>query len=314
MDSKINLDYYKIFYFTARQDSFSSAAQILGVSQPAVTRSIKNLEAELSCPLFARSAKGISLTKEGQILYEELIPAFSHIDAAKESIRKLQALEAGALRIGVDSLISSSMITDSLTAFRKFYPGIQVFQSKLYVPEIFQYLDEGMIDFAVLCTIKKPFQGHELYAVLREDTRFCRQKLAVLTDDFVVGPKYEYLHDRFVDIEQLAGLPFIYPTIEVQNSGYYTSIFAKLHQDRSRDLPISGASSRISLTRFNHGFTYFPSRFLEKDYQEKKLFPVFTNIRMREYDLQILYKSGISLTPSCQKYLEVLTESFRKAE
>ena len=63
----INLEYYKIFYYTAKQKSVTLAAEKLSISQPAVSQAIKHLEKDLGCALFVRMAKGVRLTKEGDI-------------------------------------------------------------------------------------------------------------------------------------------------------------------------------------------------------------------------------------------------------
>ena len=60
----INLEYYKIFYYTAKQKSVTLAAEKLSISQPAVSQAIKHLEKDLGCALFVRTAKGVRLTKE----------------------------------------------------------------------------------------------------------------------------------------------------------------------------------------------------------------------------------------------------------
>ena len=66
----INLEYYKIFYYTAKQKSVTLAAEKLSISQPAVSQAVKHLESDLSCALFVRTSKGVRLTKEGGLLAE----------------------------------------------------------------------------------------------------------------------------------------------------------------------------------------------------------------------------------------------------
>lgn len=62
----INYDYYRIFYFVAKYGNISQAAKLLLNNQPNLTRTIKNLESELGCPLFSRTNRGMRLTPEGQ--------------------------------------------------------------------------------------------------------------------------------------------------------------------------------------------------------------------------------------------------------
>ena len=61
-----NFEYYKVFYYVAKYENLTKAAMVLKTSQPAVIRTIHNLENELGCRLFIRSKKGMRLTTEGR--------------------------------------------------------------------------------------------------------------------------------------------------------------------------------------------------------------------------------------------------------
>ena len=310
MNQYDNLDYYKSFYFTAKAGSISAAAKDLGISQPALSMSIRNLEKQVGYSLFIRQPRGIVLTEEGRILYDELINVFEHLQLARERIMDLHSLEQGVLRVGADSLISQLASESAVAAFRSHYPNISLFVSKLYLPEILSDLKNGAIDCAVLCTIQAPFTGFEQYQDQILDDGFLRYPITTLTDDFVVGSKYEYLSGPFVDINRLAAIPYIYPTIEVQSSSYYNAVLERTGIKRTADLPISGAMSRLSLTLHNHGFTYFPTVLMKQYYEQKLLFPVFTNIRMRQYDLQLLTRKEASLPASAQEFAALLRKEY----
>ncbi len=71
----INFEHYKIFYYVAKYENITKAATALGSNQPNVTRIMKLLESQLGCRLFVREPRGISLTKEGELLY-------SHVEIA----------------------------------------------------------------------------------------------------------------------------------------------------------------------------------------------------------------------------------------
>ena len=65
----INYDYYRVFYFVAKYGSLSQASKQLMNNQPNLTRTIKNLESALGCPLFSRTNRGMKLTPEGEKLF-----------------------------------------------------------------------------------------------------------------------------------------------------------------------------------------------------------------------------------------------------
>ena len=64
-----NLEYYKVFYYTAKSGSVTGAAALLSISQPAVSQSLKLLERNLGVTLFQRAPRGIRLTSEGEALF-----------------------------------------------------------------------------------------------------------------------------------------------------------------------------------------------------------------------------------------------------
>ena len=72
MINDLNLNLYKVFYNVAVSCSFKEAAEKLCVSQPAISKQIKNLEENLGVKLFYRFNKGIELTNEGKILFKQI--------------------------------------------------------------------------------------------------------------------------------------------------------------------------------------------------------------------------------------------------
>nr|WP_303243514.1 LysR family transcriptional regulator [uncultured Blautia sp.] len=65
-----NFEYYKVFYYVSKYENLTKAAAVLKTSQPAVTRTIHNLENMLGCRLFTRSKSGMKLTPEGKFFYQ----------------------------------------------------------------------------------------------------------------------------------------------------------------------------------------------------------------------------------------------------
>ena len=95
----IDLNLYKVFLTVAKYQNISHAADILFVSQPAVSKSIKTLEKHLNIQLFSRNSKGVSLTPEGKILYEHIETAFNHMSIGENYIEKLKNKEISIQKI-----------------------------------------------------------------------------------------------------------------------------------------------------------------------------------------------------------------------
>ena len=121
-----NLSLYQIFYVTARHGNISHAAKELFISQPAISKSIRKLEEALQVPLFTRSSRGVTLTEDGKLLYEQVQEAFRSIDLAEETLRHRHALGISQLRIGVSTTLCRYILLPYLQRFIQEYPHVKV--------------------------------------------------------------------------------------------------------------------------------------------------------------------------------------------
>ena len=121
-----NLSLYQIFYVTARHGNISHAAKELFISQPAISKSIRKLEETLQVPLFTRSSRGVTLTEDGKLLYEQVQEAFRSIDLAEETLRHRHALGISQLRIGVSTTLCRYILLPYLQRFIQEYPHVKV--------------------------------------------------------------------------------------------------------------------------------------------------------------------------------------------
>ena len=149
---EISLDYYRVFYHTARCGSITRAAELLYSNQPNVTRVIKLLESELGCQLFSRTNRGVRLTPEGERLYAHVEPAMAHLEAAQRELTMERELQSGTLSIGASEVALRCLLLPVLKQFRRRYPGVQIRVSNHSTPQAIAALQEGLVDFALVTT------------------------------------------------------------------------------------------------------------------------------------------------------------------
>ena len=138
----INYDYYRIFYFVAKYGNISQAAKLLLNNQPNLTRTIKNLESELGCPLFSRTNRGMRLTPEGQKLYEHIKVAIEHIEAGEEEITESKNLQTGTVFVAASEVALRCLLLPVLKKFRMLYPGVRIRISNHSTPQAIAALKE----------------------------------------------------------------------------------------------------------------------------------------------------------------------------
>lgn len=145
---KAKLDYYKIFYETACHSSFSAAANRLYISQSAISQCIRQLESEIDTQLFIRSRRGVTLTKEGQLLFHKVESAIQAIEQGETLLARLHHLDSGSLVIAAGDTITSHFLLPYLEKFHALYPGISIKMENSYSEHMIECVKEGKAELA----------------------------------------------------------------------------------------------------------------------------------------------------------------------
>jgi DNA-binding transcriptional LysR family regulator len=139
----------KVFIAAAKLGSFTRAAELLNLSQPAVTHQIKNLETMLRTRLFVRRQSRISLTKSGEILlrYGESIAGL--YQRALEEVQAANSRVAGDVHIGAASLLGTYLLPTLIGEFKRSYPDVNVSMLVGNSKEMLEYLQNDVIELAI---------------------------------------------------------------------------------------------------------------------------------------------------------------------
>src|SRR5687768_6879132 len=122
----LNLTHLSAFHAVATDLNFSRAAARIMVSQPALSKQVKELERHLKINLFTRSPRGVRLTQAGHILADHARRLFSLRDDAENAILALRGLHRGHLSIAATTTIAIYLLPDLLVSFRRRHPHITV--------------------------------------------------------------------------------------------------------------------------------------------------------------------------------------------
>lgn len=175
---KTKLDYYRIFYETARCRSFSAAAQHLYISQPAISQCINQLENDLHVQLFVRTRKGVALTNEGKLLYQKVEHALNMLEQGERQLDRLRHLEAGELKIAAGDTITTHFLLKYLEEFHASYPDIRIEMANSYSSQMLSLVKNGKADLAF---VNMPLSDEELVI----------EPCFKIEDVFVCGPEFE---------------------------------------------------------------------------------------------------------------------------
>jgi DNA-binding transcriptional LysR family regulator len=129
--------------------SIQEASRLLHISQPALSKGIKELEAELGVPLLVRSNRGITVTEYGERLVKRARLILEEVRRAREEIDTLKGVMDGKLSIGVSPVTPSQQFVSSLNRYRKRYPKVQVHIHELRPSKLMEGLREGLLDMVL---------------------------------------------------------------------------------------------------------------------------------------------------------------------
>ena len=181
----------------AKALNFTRAAEDCNVTQPALTKGIKALEAELGAPLFHREGRGVMLSQFGQSMLPHLSQILSGADAARVLAQNFRLLEKVPLRLGVLSTVGHVRLARFLAAFEAAHAGIELAVSEGSVPDLRERLAGGVLDAAILTL------DQEITAALRSRPLYSERYVVV----FPPGHRLGQLNA--VALSDLSGEPYV---------------------------------------------------------------------------------------------------------
>ncbi|MDF7659914.1 LysR family transcriptional regulator [Erwiniaceae bacterium L1_54_6] len=144
------MDVRALRYFTevVRQQSFTRAAQKLYVTQPTISKMLRQLEEELGCTLLLRDGRKLHLTDSGQAVYQRGLAILQEFHQLEAEIGDINQLKTGELRLGIPPMVGMQ-IAGSISAFRRRYPGVELKIAEFGGLTVQQAVLDGSLDIAL---------------------------------------------------------------------------------------------------------------------------------------------------------------------
>lgn len=135
-------------YFTAvvQWKGYREASRRLHVAQPAISRTVADLEDELGLKLFSRTKRAAELTPEGEIFYEEALQTLARVDSAIQTATRAAKGEIGKLSIGFLGSATSAFLPELVRTFKAQHPGVRITLLELSPVQQEAAFDKGLID------------------------------------------------------------------------------------------------------------------------------------------------------------------------
>lgn len=233
-----NLNNYVIFHTVAKAGNISKAANLLYISQPAISKSISKLEAELGTALFSRSSRGVVLTEEGQVLYEYVERAFDALNMGEENLKNYKELGIGHIRIGVSTSLCKHILLDYLKDFIRENPNIKFSIDCHSTINTIKLLRNEDIDIGLICNTELP-KGI-VYSPVRE-----------IHDVFVASP--EYLDNFYERANDKAHYSFADDLPNNIKGNFIPLLSSGLTSATGKDAPVPNHDEKSRDTRHSSG-------------------------------------------------------------
>lgn len=289
----VNLNLYRIFSEVAKQQNFSKAAQVLYMSQPAVSQAMSQLETELGVRLFTRTSKGVAVTHEGELLLEHVKPALNLITTGERKILETQNLMAGELKIGVGDTISRYYLLPYLEKFHELYSQVRLHVVNRTTLELCDLLKSGEIDLAI-CNLPIEDSGLEIKSCLE------------IEDIFICGKSYMQKLKKPLSIESIAQLPLILLE-EKANSRQYIEKYMESKGIRIKpEIELGSHELLLEFAKHNLGIACVVREFSEEYIKRDEVEVLELEERIPKRSVGVCYLKKITKSAATNKFISIL--------
>lgn len=289
-----NLEYYKVFYYVAKLGSLTMAAGELSISQPAVSQSLKQLEDSVGVRLFLRTAKGVRLTPEGELLYGYVSKGYEQIRLGEQKLFRMLNLELGELRIGASDMTLRFYLLPYLERFHERYPGIKVIVTNAPTPETLDYLKAGRIDFGVVSAPVEAAEGVKAIEVKE------------IEDIFIAGRKFIQYKNKTLDLQELEKLPIISLEKKTSTRSYMDGYLLQNGVVMNPEFELATSDMIVQFTLRNLGVGSVMREFAAEYLESGKLFSLRFNKIIPKRHFCIVTDSRNPLSAAARNMLEMI--------
>lgn len=276
----VSLDLLRVFKIVAYYNSISKASDVLCVTQPSVSKSIKKLESELGVNLFIRERKGMRLTEDGKRVYRHIIDSINILDKTELIAKEISELESGNLRIGASLSATKHLLVDAVADFKKLYPHINIKILNSPTDKLYNDLRYEKLD---IIFINSTFNVSE---------RYIKEPVCEIEDCFFVSKKY---YDKVKGIKDIES--FVLENMIIQNEGFDTRTFFvnKCLKNNSKFIPILEIDRNAILVDFvlkDLGVGFATKQFIQEYLDTDKIVELKTNFNIEKRKVNAVYRNN----------------------
>lgn len=288
------------FVAVAEAGSLRGAARTLSLAQPAITRSIRELEHSLGAQLFMREARGVTLTPIGESLLARAQAILGEIRRAQETVRQQQDCLEGQLVVGLSTAAHLGLAAGVLSGFQRRYPGVRLRLIEGPFPTVEADLCNGLIDFYVGPVYEKQQRPDLAFVKLMDNRR-------------VIVARRGHPLGEARSLEELAGAGWVTTSVTREAEDELNAVF------RDRGLPepalrgqAQSALSILTLLLNSDMLAMMPAQWAASPLLRDWLIQIPLSETFRAPALMLVHKAGLGLTPAGEYFSYLVQNSAAK--
>lgn len=290
----VNLELYRIFYVVAQTGNITKASEILHISQPAVTKQIKNLENQLNTPLFIRSKKGVILNECGQKIFLNVKQALTLLEETDSMIKEYTDFNIGTIKIGTSTTLMRKFLLPYLELFHKDYPNITVDIYTDPTKDLITKLKNGSIDLII---------GKIPHI---QDKELIYTELGKLKYIFAYNNKYYNLKNKELSSKDLENYPILlqeYPSNSRESAEKY---FENNNISITPKMNIASSNLLIDFINMGYGIGYVTDLYIKDELKSGKLTELNINPEPDIISFGIITLKNNILSNPCNKFIKYI--------
>ena len=289
----VKLELYRIFREVAEAGNISVAAKNLYIPQSAVSQSVKQLETELQVRLFSRSPRGVTLTGEGQLLYDYVRSALTLLQTGEDKLSQTRELLMGNLVIGASDTVTSWFLTPYLEAFHREYPGIRLKITSGRSQKVLSLLKSGAVDIAFASSPADPGNLN---------TWPCFDTHAI----FVAGSGYDCDFHHIYSLEEIAAFPLILLERKASSRLFLEDYFLQNGLKLNPEIELSSRGLLVSLAKIGLGVAGVTREFVQKYLDSGEIRELQTSFSIPSRTVDMCTLRDVTPTAAAERFMNLI--------
>lgn len=293
----INFEMYKVFCCVAKNRNVTKASQELMISQPAITQTIKKLEDQIGYKLFFRTKKGMELTEDGEILYENIKNSVDCLNNCKSNLESNKEETSKIIRIGGGSTLLKH---NALSGFKKFkakYPSIKIEIIRDVTSELLNKLENNTID---LFFFNMP---------LGLKDNIIDFPIENVQDAFIASSKdFKNLKNKTLDFKEIGDLPLVLQADVSSSRKYLNGICKKNKVIFNNTYELASYDLVLTFVKAGLGVGFINKNHVKEELASGLLFEVKTNYNIPPRKIGVAINKKNASNKYLNEFINIIKE------